>query len=222
MKKVIILPLLTAVLLLLNCLPNLESTTVVHAQQPARIAILPCVVENVGMPKSAVSPEEFYRIESGISYSLQREVYDDLLDHVETNHSQTLQLQALTETNMLLEIAGLSLEESWQANISQLAEVLDVDAILRVSVRYDRGTMEVIASLPELPWSPDCVTPIQSEVDLSANLYDASSGLPLWTYGRSFGSKRGRKYEVMARRMVREIGPSLPSFLHYYAQSEVD
>ena len=108
------------------------SSQALRAQQKAvRIAVVPCTIDDLGRGSQFLTTEEILQLERGLSFSLQRKLYDHLLDQIDQKHGNALEVQALTETNTLLELSGISLQESWQQTVPQLAIVLNVDYLTR-------------------------------------------------------------------------------------------
>lgn len=226
MKNITRLSLLTALLLTLSCCPGFsqEGTPSAQSQVPL-IAILPGKIVDWGMAKSAIPTGELQRQEHSIAYSLQQEVFQDLYDYIDRYHRQEVALQQLFETNARLQMDQISLQDSWEMSNAELAAILDVDLVLRVNVRYDRGFVGLMSGTSDNPGAPTCddgITPIPNEVRYGASLSDGITGASLAHYNNVFSGKRGRKHDVVARGIVRHLGPNLPSLLHHYAQGDAD
>lgn len=210
-------------LVLLSFLLFTSSQSLRAQQKAVRIAVVPCAIDDLGRGSQFLSTEEILQLERGLSFSLQRELYDHLLDQIDQKHGNALEIQALTETNTLLELSGISLQESWQQTVPQLAAVLDVDVILKVELRYQVGHARQIAGTFNRPHTIPCDDGLMLSPErtfLRARLVEASSGLPLWNTRNNDWVSKGRKNEVIARRIVGELSPSLPAVVHFYAQDK--
>ncbi|MEL6833246.1 MAG: hypothetical protein AAFP77_09650 [Bacteroidota bacterium] len=192
------------------------------------VAIVPCAVVYSGMPQSEVLSPEAYVREGSTSGALQRNLYLYMTEYLEANPKSTIQLQAVTDTNILLELNGITLRESWKMGAPELMEVLGVDAVLRVSVAYATGSVTRISGTGDNPGAPNCdngVLMIPSKTIASAMLLEGKLGYfsPIWRLGNHYRRfRRGRGNKAIARRIIRRLTRNLSPYQNNYlfAQNE--
>lgn len=196
-------------LYLSSCGSYYKKTAIVDT--PLSIAIVPCEVVGLkDLPFDYTSSERI-AIENAISNSMQSSVYHQFADQVDAEYPTKINLQPYIETNALLDIKGINTRESWELSTAELASILKVDAVLRISIRESPKYMALRVSPNEpLPSSRDYVDDLLwsgAKVFIFADIFDGSTGLPLWTLTKS---NLGKKHEVIARRMVERMNRTFP------------
>ncbi len=226
MKKITLLPLLTAVVFLLNYNPGFAQLAAPSTPQNLpTIAILPCNVDHLGIAKSAIPSDELQYLEHSIAYSIQQEMFQELHDYIDARYPDEIRIQQLAETNTRLQLNQISLQDSWELGLYELAAILEVDAVLMVRVRYDRGAVTRTSGTSDNLGAPRCddgFTPTPSSIRYHAALREVQTGYALSGFGRCFGLKRGKKHDLLAKRIVRRIGSGLSSLFYDYAQNDMD
>jgi len=177
---------------------------------PLSIAIVPCEVVGLKDSPFDYSSSERTAIENAISNSMQSSVYHQLMDLFYSEHPTRINLQSYAETNALLDIKGIDTQESWELSTAELASILKVDAVLRISVRKSPANVTRRSGTYDNPGAPkddDGIWADTRELFTSANIFDGSTGLPLWTLTKS---NLGNKHEVVARRLTKRIERTFP------------
>ena len=177
---------------------------------PLSIAIVPCEVVGLKDSPFDYSSSERTAIENAISNSMQSSVYHQLADLFYSEYPTKINLQPFAETNALLEIKGITTQESWELSTAELASILKVDAVLRISIQESPANVTRISGTEDNPGSPkddDGIWADTRELFTSANIFDGSTGLPLWTLTQN---TLGRKHEVVARRLTNRIERTFP------------
>lgn len=210
MKTTNTLLLLSFLLLAFSSCGSYYKKQAIIEDTPLSIAIVPCEVLGLKDLPFDYSLSERTAIENTISNSMQSSVYHQLADHFYSEYPTKINLQPFAETNALLDIKGINTQESWELSTAELASILKVDAILRISVRKSPANVTRRSGTYDNPGAAkddDGIWADTRELFTSANIFDGSTGLPLWTLTKS---NLGNKHEVIARRMVKRIKRTLP------------
>jgi hypothetical protein len=115
-----------------------------------------------------------------------RSLYHALLNRADRNVQ--VHIQPLERTQALLDARGINLHESWQMDPQALANLLGVDAVVRMQVDETRFLSDKAAAGIEIarwfwagPYGPGPVR--TAEVRASVSLFSANDGQMLWKYG---------------------------------------
>ena len=144
MKK--ILPLqpvifLIAVFFSTSCSHKYYTSSVFEQQSsPHRnIAILPAEMIFTGTQPKNISAEDIARIEETESQTFQVSLYNGILRHANSKKYYTSVLvQDISTTQNILEQNGISVRDSWKQDDKKLAELLGVDAVVRMRIQKKR------------------------------------------------------------------------------------
>jgi hypothetical protein len=111
-------------------------------QQTARhklIAILPAEMVFTGTQPKNFAPEDIRKIEEKESIASQNSLYNGVLRHANTKkYLTTISVQDIGTTQKLLEENNISVRDSWKEDDKKLAQVLGVDAVVRMRVQKKR------------------------------------------------------------------------------------
>jgi hypothetical protein len=103
------------------------------------IAVLPPQMVLTGNKPKNVTEEEIAKIEETESKLFQRSLYNNILSRANTNkYEMSVALQPYDNTIALLEAKGINLRDAWRKDDKELATILGVDAIVRMSVQKER------------------------------------------------------------------------------------
>ncbi|WP_020537783.1 hypothetical protein [Lewinella cohaerens] len=211
MKSFSTLFLLSFLLLKLTSCSIAQKSQLNTDKEKLSIAIVPCEVVGLKHLPFDYSLSQQLAIQTSISSNLQSTVYHELADQLDAHYPTSLTLQSLSETNALLDIKGISLKESWELPTATLANLLNVDAVLRISIRDSPANVTRTSGTNDNPGAPQDDNNIwqdTGETFVSAGLFDGDSGIPLWSTGSP--KQLGRKHEVIARRIARRINRFFP------------
>jgi len=103
------------------------------------VAILPFELFTVGYIPAQLTPEMIDEIEEVESTLFQSNFHNKVLSSTQRGRGGlTVGLQHYSETNSLLEKAGITVRESWTMSPKDLAKVLDVDAVVKARIEKNQ------------------------------------------------------------------------------------
>lgn len=103
------------------------------------VAILPAEVTFSGKQPKNLSPEDIAQAEEKESIDFQWALMNSILDHANTRkYITTVNFQDIHKTQKLLEENNISVRDSWKKDDEELAELLGVDAVIRMNIRKQR------------------------------------------------------------------------------------
>ncbi len=103
------------------------------------VAILPAEVTYTGKQPKNLSPEDIAQAEEKESIDFQWALMNSILDHANTRkYITTVNFQDIHKTQKLLEENNISVRDSWKKDDEELAELLGVDAVIRMNIRKQR------------------------------------------------------------------------------------
>jgi hypothetical protein len=131
----------TAIVLASSC-SHKNYTTSYFDQQTANhriIAVLPAEMIFTGTQPKDVSPEDIAKIEETESRMFQNYLFSAILRYANSNRYYTaVGLQDISTTQKLLEDNNISIRDSWRQDDKKLAQLLGVDAIVRMRIQKKR------------------------------------------------------------------------------------
>lgn len=186
------------------------------------MAILPTETITTGrMPKDA-TPEDIAVVEAAESKAFQVALYNQLSKRSGSRNGDIrVNFQHYTETNALLEKAGIDLRDSWKHSPVELAGLLGVDAIVRTTVRKEFyltnlesfgisvATTIVALFVDPLAWwlFPNSQT---SDVFASCAVLDGKSGQPTWSIGRDEPTYWNKGHSEVVEEISRKLSRRFP------------
>src|SRR5678809_189197 len=103
------------------------------------VAILPAEVTFSGKQPKNLSPDDIAKAEERESIDFQYALMNSILNHANTKrYITTVNFQDINTTRKILEQNNISIRDSWNKNDDELAKLLGVDAVIRMSVRKQR------------------------------------------------------------------------------------
>jgi len=196
MKNLLLL--LTGLTLLTACGPGRYITKDYKEYSPThrKIAVLPYANHYTGRVPDKMSAEELLALRVEESTIFQTSLYHQLLQESGTDDDEVqISIQDIGITNSKLEKNGISIEDSWTYDPVEMANILGVDALVRVNLfknhflTRDESAIVDIASTVLIPRVPGTVigrnlAKRSSKVELVARLIDGSEGVSLWAVDR--------------------------------------
>ena len=127
----------------------LSACTAVHYESPrlsereaARetIAVLPFEMIFRGKVPADVSPQQVVAIEEAESLAFQHALYNRLLDRSSVTRKRPIlvHIQPFEITNRILSESDIGIRESWTLPAEELADTLEVDAVIRTRIVKER------------------------------------------------------------------------------------
>src|SRR6476469_4485839 len=128
--------------LIFSCSTRRYYTTSVFEQQAAHhkiIAVLPAEMVFTGTQPKNLTPEAIAQIEENESEIFQNSLYNGILRYADTRkYTTTVAVQDISTTRRLLEENQISIRGSWNEDDKKLANLLGVDAVVRMRVLKKR------------------------------------------------------------------------------------
>jgi len=167
-----------------------------YSPQHRKIAVLPFSNHYTGRIPDNLSAEDLLALRVEESTLFQTSLYHQLLDESGIDDDQVqIAIQDVGITNSKLEKNGISVEESWTYDPTELASILEVDAIVKVNMfknqmltRGESAIVDIASSILN-PRSAKITTGSilakrSSKIELSARLIDGTEGISLWAIDR--------------------------------------
>lgn len=205
-----------------SCSPRYYATAAydTYAEQHQTIAILPSQTIMTGRIPSEMSAETIQQVEENESLAFQIAIFDEIAQRSGRREGEILiNLQHYTETNAKLEAAGIGFRESWTMSPRDLAAALEVDAVVRTSIRKDlfltelesfglsmaRSAIHILAG--ESLWFIPTKT---SDVFLSAATLDGESGITVWNTDKEVQTSWDKRHSEIVRHLARVLARRFP------------
>jgi len=103
------------------------------------VAILPAEVTFSGKQPKNMTPEAIAEAEERESIDFQYALMNSILNHANTKkYITTVNFQDINTTRKILEQNNISIRDSWNKTDDELAKLLGVDAVIRMSIRKQR------------------------------------------------------------------------------------
>lgn len=103
------------------------------------VAILPAEVTVAGKLPKNLSPEDIAKAEETESVNFQYALMNSILRHANTRkYVTTVNFQDINTTQKIFDQNNISIRDSWKKDDNELAKLLGVDAVIRMSIRKQR------------------------------------------------------------------------------------
>ena len=197
MKKLIKLLTLSSISIILFCCTpyfisnNFEIQTVNHKE----IAILPFEMTYTGLIPDEISEEDLILVEEAESIAFMTSYYNEVLRSTRSGKKPIrVNIQHYKNTLQLLDDNGINIFDSWDMKAEDIAEILQVDAVLRgyieknqlitdlESFGIDVGIhiINILTNNALWPWIPYKLTK-SKEVKTNYSIVDGQDGTTLWS-----------------------------------------
>jgi len=223
MKKIFV-PLIATLMVTVACNREAYKTAGYNEFASAHrvMAILPTETVTTGrLPKNA-TPEDIAVVEEAESKAFQVALYNQLAKRSGARDGDIrINFQHYSETNAILEKAGINLRDSWKHSPVELASLLGVDAIVRTTVRKEFyltnlesfgisvATTVIALFVDPLAWwlSPTAQT---SDVFAACSVLDGKSGQPTWSISRDEPTYWNKGHSVVVEEISRKLSRRFP------------
>lgn len=223
MKKIFV-PLIAALMVTAACNREAYKTAGYNEYASAHrvMAIIPTETITTGrLPKDA-TPEDIAVVEQAESKAFQVALYNQLAKRSGSRDGDIrINFQHYTETNALLEKAGIDLRDSWKHSPVELASLLGVDAIVRSTVRKEfyltnlesfgisvATTVIALFVSPAAWWlAPGAQT---SDVFASCAVLDGKSGQATWSISRDEATYWNKGHSAVVEEISRRLSRRFP------------
>ena len=103
------------------------------------VAILPAEVTFAGKQPKNLSPDDIAKAEERESIDFQYALMNSILNHANTKkYITTVNFQDINTTLKILEKNDISVRDSWDKDDNELAKLLGVNSVIRMSIRKQR------------------------------------------------------------------------------------
>ncbi len=162
-------------------------------------------------------------IEDAESRAFQISLYNEILRSTRSGKKPIyINLQHYDKTTYLLENAGISIRDAWKENPEKLAEILEVDAVVKARIEKQRfmsdlasfgidlgiEIMNVLTNNTLFPWLPFGATR-SKEIRADFSLLDKDNGNTLWSIsfdqGADWHSPSNEIIDNITRRAARNF-----------------
>lgn len=168
------------------------------AETHKKIAVLPYELVYDGRIPAKLTQEELDKLVDNESLMFQASLYNQIVHKARRPKRQLqIELQHFNDTNARLKKAGISIKDSWTIPSAELAEILNVDAVVKSKVHKrlfltntESAAVAVGASiLGSLAGSNPVSNTARSmnktsDIYVSCSIVDAEDEVIIWSYGR--------------------------------------
>lgn len=171
------------------------------------LAILPfdVSVSRKKLPKG-LTIELLKEMEKDEAYVIQSEIYTYFLKGMSKN-KYTIDFQDIDTTNSLLLKAGITFENMRNYSKSELAEILNVDAILSGRVHRSRPMSTGAAIALAIVFAPFGAT---NKVDVDVAIHSTADGKLIWNYNHTYKGGIGSSSHKLTKRLMKDISKKFP------------
>lgn len=183
--------------------PEFTPATATHRQ----IAVLPLQVSisRERLPKN-LKPEDVERMEREEGLAMQAQLYNQLLRR---SDRYTVAFQDVTRTNVLLERAGLNVDNLKTRTPDELARTLEVDAVISGRIQRSKPMAAGTAIALGVLLGPAFMGNT-NQVNVDLELHNGSDGKVLWTYSDHFGGTIGSSPDKLADALMVGVARRFP------------
>src|SRR5690606_34699528 len=141
MKKLVPFVLLVAIATGYSCSRKYYTSSFFEEQTAGHklIAVLPSEIVLTGKKPDNLTAEQIAHIEEEESRAFQLSLYSNILQYANSRkYYMSVGVQDVNKTMAVLEENNISLRDSWKLDDKKLAELLGVDAVVRMQIRKKR------------------------------------------------------------------------------------
>jgi uncharacterized protein with GYD domain len=190
---------------------NFDTLTADHT----RIAVLPFDMIFTGQMPEELTEADLLRIEEAESQAFQISFYNQLLRSTRRGKKNLrVEVQHYQATNKSLKEHGISVRESWSLSPEELADILEVDAVVRANIEKARfmsdlasfgielgvDLINVLTNYQLWPWLPPVSTQNKAVV-ADFSLFEENEGTVLW----SISFDKGADWREPANQIINQI-----------------
>jgi len=172
-----------------------------HAKSHRVIAVLPYANYYTGRIPKELSADDLIALQEEESILFQRSLYFQLLEESRDHEKNDINvsIEDINITNSKIEKAGFAIQDTWTMDPTELAAILDVDAVVKVDLHKDyfltneeSAIVNVAATVLDvfgnnrIPGVNSRRLGRTSEMYVNASLIDADAGVSLWAYNKKY------------------------------------
>ncbi len=172
------------------------------------VAILPAQVAINLRPNEMrrTTPEMLEKNENATGFAMQERLYGWFLLRSD-RYKYTVRFQDVSETNAMLEKAGIDYASVARKSKSELAKLLGVDAVISTSLRTDKPMNEGVAVALGLVFG---VWGSTNQATTTINIHEGSKGDLMWKYDYEASGSIGSSPENLVNALMRNASRKFP------------
>lgn len=197
--------------------PDIEQKTARHQT----IAILPFHIVQTGHVAKNVSQSDIEQANEKWGYNFQEALLSYSLKYTSRNKKgQMVSFQSVQKTNAILKEAGLTIDDMYNKQPEQLAQMLNVDAVLMTTLEKDKNFSDgvaygmaagrVILNAITKNGTGNVLGVNSSDINMNSYLYDASDSKLLWKTYRQGGTDLPSNVDGLVEYYSNWIAKKLP------------
>lgn len=201
---------LLAIVLLSSCGPTIykadQFSSVAYKHKV--VAILPTDVNITLRPNEAkkVGPEQLAKNEESTGFAMQEKLYGWFLKRKD-RYNYTVAFQDVMQTNAQLKKAGIGYADLRTTSRSELAKLLNVDAVISSNVRMDKPMSEGAAVAAGLVFG---VWGNTNKANTVINIHEGDKGDLMWKYQYEATGSVGSSAENLVDALMRNASKNFP------------
>ncbi len=196
-----------------------------HAKSHKKIAVLPYANFYTGRIPKDFSIEDLIALQEEESVLFQRSLYFQLLEE-SRNHQKNdiyVSIEDINITNAKLQEAGITIKDTWKKDPTELAEILGVDAVVKVDLHKDyflTNEESAIINVATTVFSGVINRTTAgintrrlgrtSEMYVNATLIDGDAGVSLWAYNKKYDTDWQCETDEAISRINHKISKRFP------------
>lgn len=210
MKHVLSAMFAAALFVLYGCGPTIYKTSDFNdvSQNHKVVAILPAQVQIQLRPNEMkkTTPEQLAGNEKATGYAMQEKLYGWFLRRSD-KFDYTVKFQDVSQTNSLLEKAGLDYKGLFTKSKDEVAKLLGVDAVITTALRTDKPMNEGVALAVGLVFGAWGNT---NSAYTTINIHEGKKGDLMWKYDYQASGSVGSSPENLVNAMMRNASKKFP------------
>jgi len=196
-----------------------------HAKSHRVIAVLPYANFYTGRIPKDLDLEDLIALQEEEAVLFQRSLYFQLLEESRDHEKNDIyvSIEDINITNSKLEKAGLAIKDTWTKDPTELAALLEVDAVVKVDLHKDyfltneeSAIVNITASVLDV-FSNNRIPGVNtrrlgrtSEMYVNASLIDADAGVSLWAYNKKYDTDWQCETDEAIARINHKISKRFP------------
>lgn len=179
-----------------------------YYQAHKSIAILPFKIsyDASKLPKEMTS-EMLAKAKEEESYAFQDQLYIQFLDRQAKKNQFTVDFQDVSQTNILLNEAGMKFDSLPLFTKKQIKDVLGVDALLSGTMRKEKPMSTGVAMALGVLFG---VWGSTNQTYINMSIHDGESGKLIWNYDHEASGSVGSSPEKLAKSLISGVSKSFP------------
>jgi len=184
--------------------PDFDNYYQVHKS----VAILPFKIsyDESKLPKE-MTPEMLAKAKEDEAYAFQNQLYVQFLERQAKKNLFTVDFQEVSQTNILLNQAGMKFDSLPLYTKKQIKDVLGVDALLSGTMRKEKPMSTGAAVALGVLFG---VWGSTNQTFINMSIHDGETGKLLWNYDHEASGSVGSSPEKLAKSLISGVSKSFP------------